>query len=45
MNAHTEFGENPLTFTQVFIQKRKYGWMDLQETDRLTDGWTHRQPT
>ena len=35
INAHTKFGENPLPFTQVIIQKQK--------TDRLTmDGWTHR---
>ena len=25
INAHTKFGENPLMFTQVIIQKRKYG--------------------
>ena len=24
-NAYTEFGENPLTFTQVIVRKRKYG--------------------
>ena len=29
INAHTKFGENPLTFTQVIIRKRK------------TDGWTY----
>ena len=32
INAHTKFGENPLMFTQVIIQKRK--------TDRRTDGQT-----
>ena len=25
INAHTKFGENPLMFTQVIIQKRKHG--------------------
>ena len=25
MNAQTEFGENPLVFTKVIIQKEKYG--------------------
>ena len=25
INAHTKFGENPLTFTQVIIRKWKYG--------------------
>ena len=24
INAHTKFGENPLTFTQVIVWKRKY---------------------
>ena len=33
--AQTEFGENALTFTQVIIQKRKYGRADR----RMTDGW------
>ena len=32
INAHTKFGENPLMFTQVIIQKQK--------TDRQTDSWT-----
>ena len=25
INAHTKFGENPLLFTQVILQKWKYG--------------------
>ena len=25
VNAYTKFGENPLLFTQVIVQKRKYG--------------------
>ena len=25
VNAYSKFGENPLLFTQVIIQKRKYG--------------------
>ena len=25
VNAYTKFGENPLLFTQAFVQKRKYG--------------------
>ena len=25
INAHTKFGENPLLFTQVIVQKQKYG--------------------
>ena len=33
INAHTKFGESPLTFTQV-IQKRN---TDGQTTDRWTD--------
>ena len=33
INAHNEFGENPLTFTQVIIQKWKNG-----RTDVLTRG-------
>ena len=33
INAHTKFGENPLMFTQVIIQKQKMdGWTD--------NGWT-----
>ena len=36
INAHTKFGENPLIFTQVIIQKQKNGRMDR---------WTHRRPT
>ena len=33
INAHTKFGENPLMFTQVIIQKRKTDG----QTDRHTD--------
>ena len=33
INAHTEFGENPLTFIQVIVQKQKY-----RRTDGQTDG-------
>ena len=25
VNAYSKFGENPLLFTQVIVQKRKYG--------------------
>ena len=25
VNAYSKFGENPLLFTQVMVQKRKYG--------------------
>ena len=35
-NAHTKFGENPLMFTQVIIQKRK------TDGRRMTDGQTDR---
>ena len=39
INAQTKFGENPLMFTQVIIQKRKTDW----GTDRrTTDGWMDR---
>ena len=41
INAHTEFDENPLTFTQFIVRKRKYGRTD----DRRMDGRTHGQPT
>ena len=37
INAHTKFGENPLMFTQVIIQKRN--------TDGRRDGWTTDWPT
>ena len=33
INAHTMFGENPLMFTQVIIQK----WKTDRWTDRLTN--------
>ena len=34
INAHTKFGENPLTFTQVIIRKRKMdGWTDIRTTN------------
>ena len=26
INAYTKFGKNPLKFTQVIVQKWKYGW-------------------
>ena len=25
INTHTKFGENPLRFTEIFVQKWKYG--------------------
>ena len=34
INAHIKFGENPLTFTQVIVRKRKCG----RTYDRRTDG-------
>ena len=37
INAHAKSGENPLTFTQVIIRKRKYGWTDDRQTDEQTD--------
>ena len=44
INAHTKFGENPLTFTQVIIWKRKTdGQTDGQQTDGQTDGLTDDQ--
>ena len=33
-NADTEFGENPLIFTQVIVQKQKYGQTDVRQMDR-----------
>ena len=33
IKAHTMFGENQLTFTQVIIQQRKYGWTDIRQMD------------
>ena len=36
INAHTKFGENPLTFTQVIIQKQKKKRMDRRQTDGHT---------
>ena len=41
INAHTKFSENPLTFAQVIVWKRKYRWTDVWQTD----GETHRRPT
>ena len=32
INAHTEFGENSLTFTEVIVWKWKYGWTHGQPT-------------
>ena len=47
INAHTKFGENPLTFTQFFIRKRKLGvsqadnslkiWRNLPISNPKTD--------
>ena len=37
INAHTKFGEKPLIFTKVIIQKRKYRWANLWQMDRHTD--------
>ena len=56
INAHTKFGENPLKFTQVIIQKRKTdgqtevrqmdGRTEVRQTDGgTTDGRTHGRPT
>ena len=33
INAHTKIGENPLTFTQLIILKRKYGWTYDRQMD------------
>ena len=40
INAHTKFGENPLMFTQVIIQKRKTDGRTDGRTDRRTDSRT-----
>ena len=37
INAHTNFGENPLMFTQVIIRKQN---MDRRTTDGRMDGQT-----
>ena len=37
INEHTMFGENPLTFTQVIIWKRNYGWTDRQADTQMTN--------
>ena len=37
IHAHTKSGENPLTFTQVIIRKRKNGWTDVWGTDERMD--------
>ena len=43
INAHTNFGENPLMFTRVIIRKRKTdGRMDGRTTDGRTDWRTDR---
>ena len=34
INAHTKFGENPLTFIQVIARKRKYGRTDIRMDGR-----------
>ena len=46
INAQTKFGENPLMFTQVIIQKRKMdGRMDVPTMDgRTDDGQTYGRP-
>ena len=43
IKAHTEFGENQLTFTRVLVRKRKYGWTNDGQTDAQTDGHTDSQ--
>ena len=37
INAHTKFGENPMTFTQVIVRKRKYEPLDRRTADGRTD--------
>ena len=32
IKAHTKFGENPLKFTQVIVQKGKYGGTTMGQT-------------
>ena len=45
INAHTQFGENPLMFTQVIIRKRKTdGRTTDGRTDCRTDGQTYERP-
>ena len=40
INAHTKFGESPLMFIQVIIQKRKTDGRTVKgQTDRRTHGW------
>ena len=43
INAHTKFGDNPLTFSQVIIPKRKIQ-MNGHTTDRRMDGTTNMKP-
>ena len=38
-NTHTKFDENPLTFTQIIVWKRKYG----RTYDRRIDGQVDTQ--
>ena len=45
INARTKFGDNPLTFTQVIIQKQKYRQMDRQMGVPQMDRWTEGEPT
>ena len=47
INAHTKFGENPLTFTQVLVRKWKYiSTYDRERTnDRQADGHMDNQCT
>ena len=39
INTHTN-DVNPLMFTQIIVQKQKYGWTDGHMTDGWTDTWT-----
>ena len=36
VNAYSKFGENPLLFTQVIVQKRKYGRVSEDLRKNLT---------
>ena len=41
ISAHTKFGENPLTFTQIIVRKWKYGRTYDRWADGQTDGRAH----
>ena len=43
INAHSKFGENPLTFTQVIVWKWKYRQTDIWQTDGWMEGHTDAQ--